>query len=115
MSAQSRSQGLQQLNDARAERGLPPLTNIPTVMEIVNQGLQQIGHPAIRIGEPGLDGVVQVHGKTTNIIRSHVVITRHRDNIVESAMTMVTGKNKKRPAKLPRTQRRWSVDCSTYS
>jgi hypothetical protein len=72
-----------------------------------------MGLPAIRIGGLSIDGVEQIHGTTTSILRSHVAITRYRDSIVELAMFVAT--KKKRPISIPRSQRRWSVDCSTYT
>jgi hypothetical protein len=58
----------------RAAGDLPPFDQ--PVTEKVNIGLARIDQPAIKLGSFFVDGIEQVHGKTTNIIRSHVAVNQ---------------------------------------
>jgi hypothetical protein len=104
---------LQSLNAVRVTEGKPPL-DWP-VAKRVNFGLANINHPAIRLPSFFIDGVEQVHGRTTNIIRSHVAITHAREGAIEEAM-VVARKEKNKPGTEKRNmKRRWSVACHAFS
>ena len=102
---------LQQLNAALANRSLSSPQPHNSVIEEVNEGLEELGQPAITLGQY-IIGVEQIHGKTTSILRSQVATTRDQETAVEIAMKVAQEGKKGR---VPFIQRRWSVDCSTYS
>jgi hypothetical protein len=112
MNPQSKFTPIHALSIAMSHRRLGSPKIHQTATQQVNEGLGKRGQPAITLDPYLVDGVEQVHRRTTTILRSHVLTTRDQQTAIDTIMTVV---QEGRKGHVPYVKRRWSIDCSTYS